>query len=113
MLAAPGAAEAVRPGTNVRLVGRTALRQNRGMSNGSRPLTYTEIELKGYLPSGWGIRRGSVGRWDGSKGAWSIEVYDPADNAWPLVVEGKAVSESGRLVALQRSVDELYRNALG
>jgi hypothetical protein len=113
MLAAPSAAETVRAPSRGPLVARAALRQNRRMSNASRPLTYTEIELKGYLPSGWGIRRGSVGRWDGSKGAWSIEVYDPADNAWPLVVEGKAVSAKGRLVALQQSVDKLYRNALG
>lgn len=81
------------------------------MSTANRPLTYTEIELNGYLPSGWGIRKGSVGRWDAAKGAWKIEVYDPADNSWPLVVEGKKVGDD-RLEALRKSVDELYRKAL-
>jgi hypothetical protein len=83
------------------------------MSTSPRPLTYTETELRGFLPSGWGIRAGSIGRWNSAKSAWQIEVYDPADNDWPLVVEGKAAGSKGRLEALQQSVDKLYRNALG
>ena len=83
------------------------------MSEATRRLTYTDVELKSYLPSGWGIRRGAVGSWDGGKGAWKIEVYDPADNVWPLVVAGRDASAKGRLEALQASVDKLYREALG
>jgi hypothetical protein len=85
------------------------MRQNPDMSR----LTYTDVELRSYLPSGWGIRGGSVGQWDGAKGIWKIDVYDPADNDWPLVVAGKAVTAKGRLEALQASVDQLYREALG
>ena len=58
------------------------------------------------------IRAGSAGSWDAAKGAWKIEVYDSADNHWPLVVDGKKASSLGRLEALQKSVDELYRKAL-
>ena len=83
------------------------------MSEGTRRLTYTDVELRSYLPSGWGIRRGSVGGWDADKGVWKIDVYDPADNDWPLVVPGKDAAAKGRLEALQASVDRLYRNALG
>jgi hypothetical protein len=83
------------------------------MSEATRRLTYTETELKSYLPSGWGIRLGSVGSWDSEKGSWQIEVYDLADNDWPLVVPGKEAASKGRLEALQASVGKLYRNALG
>ena len=83
------------------------------MSEATRRLTYTETELKSYLPSGWGIRQGSVGRWDADKSSWQIEVYDLADNDWPLVVPGKDATAKGRLEALKVSVDELYRKALG
>jgi hypothetical protein len=82
------------------------------MSRATSRLTYTDIELRSYLPSGWGIRAGSAGSWDAAKGAWKIEVYDSADNHWPLVVDGKNASSLGRLEALQKSVDELYRKAL-
>jgi hypothetical protein len=83
------------------------------MSDAPRSLTYTDVELRSYLPSGWGIRSGSVGRWDVDKAVWKIDVYDPADNDWPLVVPGKAAAAKGRLEALQQSVDQLYREALG
>jgi hypothetical protein len=83
------------------------------MSEATRRLTYTETELKSYLPSGWGIRLGSVGRWDSDKASWRIDVYDLADNDWPLVVVGKEAASKGRLEALQASVGKLYRNALG
>lgn len=82
------------------------------MPEASQRLTYTEIELQSYLPSGWAIRGGSSGRWDATKGAWRIEVRDPADNAWPLVVEGRQAAAHGRIDALKKSVDALYREAL-
>ena len=81
------------------------------MSEAPNRLSYTEIELRSYLPSGWGIRSGSVGSWDAAKGAWKIEVYDSADNHWPLIVDGRKAA-NGRLEALRKSVDELYRKAL-
>jgi hypothetical protein len=95
-----------------RVAGTEILRKNSVMASGSR-LTYTDVELKSYLPSGWGIRRDAVGRWDAAEGVWRIDVYDPAENDWPLVVPGKDATAKGRLEALRASVDELYREALG
>lgn len=83
------------------------------MPSSEGPLTFTEIELQSYLPSGWAIQSGAVGRWDSAKRAWKIDVRDPAENLWPLVVAGKDVEARGRIEALQQSVDKLYRNALG
>ncbi len=75
------------------------------MADTATRLTYTDVELRSYLPSGWGIRRGAAGRWDAAKGEWKIEVYDPADNVWPLVVAGRNASSKGRLEALQHGVE--------
>ncbi|MEZ5313832.1 MAG: hypothetical protein R2862_09380 [Thermoanaerobaculia bacterium] len=52
------------------------------MSRSTLPLTYTDIELRSYLPSGWGILAGAAGLWDRSAGTWKIDVYDSADNVW-------------------------------
>lgn len=88
------------------------LRQNPAMSRDAAPLTYTDIELRSYLPSGWGIVSGAAGLWDRSKGAWRIDVYDSADNVWPLAIHGRDAESSGRIPALKSSVDKLYRKAL-
>lgn len=82
------------------------------MASPAQLLTFTDIELRSYLPSGWGIHSGAVGRWDAAKRAWKIDVCDSADNLWPLVVTGKNAEARGRLQALRQSVDRLYRNAL-
>ncbi|MEO7795146.1 MAG: hypothetical protein ABIV06_10270 [Thermoanaerobaculia bacterium] len=78
----------------------------------SNRLTFTDIELRSYLPSGWGIRPNGVGSWDAAKSTYQIEVYDGTDNLWPLQVTAKAAAASGRLEALKASVDKLYRQAL-
>ncbi len=75
-------------------------------------LTFTDIEIRSYLPSGWGIRPNGAGSWDAGKSSYEIEVSDPADNLWPLRVTGKQAAASGRLEALKASVDKLYREAL-
>lgn len=75
-------------------------------------LTFTDIELRSYLPSGWGIRRAGSGSWDAGKSTYEVEVYDSADNDWPLRITGKEAAAHGRLAALKASVDKLYRSAL-
>lgn len=82
------------------------------MANGNTRLGYTELELRSYLPSGWGVRAGGKERWDPDRQVWSIEVYDSADNIWPLTVAAREASAAGRLEALKKSVDKLYRVAL-
>lgn len=82
------------------------------MANGNTRLGYTELELRSYLPSGWGVRPEGAERWDADKQIWSIEVYDSADNIWPLAVAARDASSAGRLEALKKSIDKLYRVAL-
>ena len=75
-------------------------------------LTFTDIELSSYLPSGWGIRHAGSGSWDAGKSTYEVQVYDSADNVWPLRITGKEAATRGRLEALKTSVDVLYRKAL-
>jgi hypothetical protein len=82
------------------------------MTAESNRLTFTEIEIRSYLPSGWGIRPQRSGTWNAKESAYEIEVYDPADNFWPLRITGKEAAKHGRLDALKKSVDQLYRNAI-
>lgn len=79
----------------------------------SEPLTFLPIEVKSYLPSGWGLIDEHGGRWDARRGAWSAEVYDPADNSWTIRVTAADAGRHGRLAALKLAVDQLYREALG
>ncbi len=88
------------------------LRQNPRMASENPRLGYSEVELRSYLPSGWGLRPGSAESWDAKKRIWSIEVYDSADNLWPLQVAARDAEAAGRLEALRKSVDRLYRVAL-
>jgi hypothetical protein len=82
------------------------------MSATAGPPTYTEAEVRSFLPSGWGIVRGSVGRSDSRTGRWAIEVYDGADNAWTIEVEASAAS-GDRLQALATAIDRIQRKGLG
>lgn len=79
----------------------------------SEPLTFLPIEVKSYLPSGWGLIDEHGGRWDARRRAWSTEVYDLADNNWTIEVSAVDADKLGRLAALKLAVDELYREALG
>ena len=79
----------------------------------SEPLTFLPIEVKSYLPSGWGLIDEHGGQWDARRGTWSTEVYDPADNNWTIRISATEATKHGRLAALKRAVDELYREALG
>ena len=82
------------------------------MTADSNRLTFTAIEIRSYLPSGWGIRRHDAGTWNTAKRTYEIEVYDPADNFWPLHVTGRDAAARGRLEALKLSIDQLYRKAV-
>jgi len=79
------------------------------MSATARPLSFTDVEIRSYLPSGWGIQPGSAGRWDAGAGTWTLEIYDIADNTWPLVVE----AGNDRIAALRTAIDRLQRKSLG
>ncbi len=78
----------------------------------SNRLTFTDLELRSYLPSGWGIQPPGTSTLDASKQAYEIAVHDSTDNVWPLRITGKDAAEKGRLEALRSSVDRLYKRAL-
>lgn len=83
------------------------------MSATAEALFYTEAEIHSFLPSGWGIVRGSTGRLDPRTGRWSIDVYDGADSAWTLEVEPEDAAHGGRLEALSAVIDRVQRKGLG
>ncbi|MCM2270844.1 MAG: hypothetical protein NDJ75_12135 [Thermoanaerobaculia bacterium] len=83
------------------------------MSALHRPLSYTDVEIRSYLPSGWGISPGSQGGWNAEQKRWSIEVYDGADNQWTVAVAGADADAGGRIAALKTAIDRLTRKQLG
>lgn len=83
------------------------------MAESVRPLVYTDVELRSFLPSGWGIVSDQPGRWDAENGRWSVEIYDGADNTWKVEVRAGDAASQGRLEALKASIDTLHRKALG
>jgi hypothetical protein len=79
----------------------------------ARPFSYTEVEVRSYLPSGWGIVSGAVGRWNVADARWSVDVYDGADHVWQLDVPAAEVERSDRFAALKAGIRKLDRKALG
>ncbi|MBV8200262.1 MAG: hypothetical protein JOZ15_06530 [Acidobacteria bacterium] len=92
----------------------------------NEPLVYTEDEIRSFLPSGWRLLAGddptgemvpfTFGHWDGRQGVWRIRVVDNVDFDWPLTVkaaDAAKLGENGRLEALRRAIDKLYRERLG
>ncbi|NLN10507.1 MAG: hypothetical protein GX178_02715, partial [Acidobacteria bacterium] len=47
-------------------------------------LSYLPIEIRSYLPTGWGLVAGTEPRWDERKETWTAAVYDLADNEWTV-----------------------------
>jgi len=92
----------------------------------TEPLGYTEDEVRSFLPSGWRLLATedanaellphTFGHWDGAKGVWRMRVVDNVDFDWPLVVKAADAAKlgaNGRMEALRRAMDKLYRERLG
>lgn len=79
----------------------------------AEPLRYTETEVRSYLPSGWSLSGDPGGSWDPKKNVWRATVVDNVDFDWPLVVGAGDASSLGRLEALRRAMDRVYRERLG
>ena len=79
-----------------------------------RPLTYSQDEIVGHLPTGWTISDSNpAGIWDAQKTCWTVFVADGADVEWRLEVYGSQAAQHGRIEALKLAIDRLYRSALG
>jgi hypothetical protein len=76
------------------------------------PVSYLPQEIRSYLPSGWDLTS-ETGRFDPKRGKWRISVLDGAENEWDLEVASKDADQLGRMPALRRAMDHLYRSALG
>jgi hypothetical protein len=78
----------------------------------NEPLSYTETEIRSYLPTGWTLTDGP-GAWDAKKKVWCTTILDGADFDWPVVVKPDDVSSHGRIEALRLAFDRVYRERLG
>lgn len=77
----------------------------------TRP-TYTDEELRSYLPLGWDYTGAS--EWDENRGVLTLTILDDCDFDWPVPVSAKeAAGEAGRLGALRNAMDRVYRERLG
>lgn len=108
------------------LAGGAALVQNGAAMTANEPLGYTEDEIRSFLPSGWRLGAAdpanaelvphTFGHWDAGKKVWRMRIVDNVDFDWPLVVkaaDAAGLGTSGRLEALRRAMDKLYRERLG
>ena len=73
---------------------------------------YTSVEVDSYLPSGWVLVESGVEP-RRKEAAWAARVVDIADTEWRIEVTPGEVSRHGRLTALRREIDRVYREALG
>jgi len=95
-----------------RVGGALDLGENPPVSASTSRVSYSEVEIRSYLPSGWSIAPGASGRWDAARGAWSIDVSDGADNVWTVSVPATAAAND-RLGAFKAEIGRLERKALG
>lgn len=88
------------------------MRQNLGAMKTNEPLSYTEAEVRSYLPTGWNLT-GSPGIWDDKKKVWRTTVLDNVEFDWPVVVKPADAGSLGRMEALRQAFDRVYRERLG
>jgi hypothetical protein len=82
----------------------------------NEPLSYTETEINSFLPTGWSLARNAAnpaGSWDAKKRIWQLTVLDGVDFDWPVVVKPDDAGSLGRLEALRRAMDTVFRERLG
>jgi hypothetical protein len=79
----------------------------------NRPLSYTEDEIRSFLPSGWELVDHGASTWDEKRGVLTFAVLDNVDFDWPVRVSAKEAESEGRLHALERAIDFCFRDRLG
>jgi hypothetical protein len=83
------------------------------MKTTTAPLTYTETEIRSFLPTGWNLAEDGAGAWDSKKKLWRTMVIDNVDFDWPVEVLPGAASSLGRMEALRQAIDRVFRERLG
>lgn len=76
-------------------------------------LSYTETEIRSYLPTGWSLADDSAGAWDPKKNVWRTTVLDNVEFDWPVEIKPAEVSSLGRIEALRKAMDRVFRERLG
>lgn len=79
----------------------------------NEPIGYTETEIRSFLPTGWNLMGTPGGTWDAKQKVWRTTLLDNVDFDWPLEVKTGDVSSHGRMEALRRAMDRVYRERLG
>jgi hypothetical protein len=92
---------------------RSQLRQNHGAMRTEDPLSYTETEIRSYLPTGWSLAGEGPGAWNPKKKVWSTTVIDNVEFDWPVEVKPADATSLGRIEALRQAFDRVYRERLG
>lgn len=77
------------------------------------PLSYTDTEVRSFLPTGWNLTDEGPGAWDAKKKVWRTTVLDNVEFDWPVVVKADDAGSLGRLEALRQAFDRVYRERLG
>jgi len=74
----------------------------------NEPITYTETEVRSYLPNGWSLDWDG-GRWDAKERSWSTTVSDNVDFDWRIAVKSDEADSVGRIEALRQAFDRTFR----
>lgn len=82
------------------------------MKTTTSPLSYTETEIRSYLPTGWNLSEGT-GAWDPKKKVWRTMVLDNVEFDWPVEVTPDEASSLGRIEAMRKAIDRVFRERLG
>ncbi|HEX2224925.1 MAG TPA: hypothetical protein VHN15_12040 [Thermoanaerobaculia bacterium] len=83
------------------------------MKTNNDAIIYTETEVRSFLPTGWDLAGSPEGAWDAKKKVWRATVVDNVDFDWPVEVKAAEASSLGRIEALRRAMDRVYRERLG
>lgn len=83
------------------------------MNTNDSSLFYTETEIRSYLPTGWSLADDDAGAWDPKKKVWRTTVLDNVEFDWPVEVKPADVSSLGRIEALRKAMDRVFRERLG
>ena len=82
------------------------------MKTTTAPLSYTETEIRSFLPTGWILSEGP-GAWDPKKKVWRTTVLDNVEFDWPVEVKPDEALSLGRIEALRKAIDRVFRERLG
>lgn len=76
-------------------------------------LSYTDEELRSYLPTGWNLGSNETDGWDAKTHVYRLTVIDEVDFDWSIQVPARDAASQGRMEALRHAIDRTQRGRLG